>query len=182
MRTFLVILTGVLILGVFYVGALLDFRSDCVSAEEGIKAQFDQNKNSYDNMWKEFRELAQVPAMRARDVQRVYTAAIQGRYGENGSQAVFQAIQEANPGLSSDLYLPVSHAIEEGRQRFAADQTALIDRKREYQTLLRSNKAAFVNPLLGFPTIRLNDYRIITSGATDTAFSTGQADEIQLSN
>lgn len=49
-----------------------------------------------------------------------------------------------------------------------------------YQVLLRSNKAAFVNPLLGFPTIRLDDYRIVTSGSTNTAFSTGEAEEIQM--
>lgn len=175
----LAILIASLFLGAGLVSSAFSFRSDCVSAENGIKAQYLQNQNAYDSMWHTFREMSQVPENRAADIERVYRATMAGRYGADGNQAVFAAIREVNPQMDSALYERIAVAIEAGRGNFASNQTDLIDRVREYRTLLQGNRGLFLN-WFGFPTVNLDQYNIVTSEATDTAFATGHADEIRL--
>ena len=177
------VLSMVLVFVIFVFGygcSAFDFRSDCVRSEASIKAQYDQNKNSYDNMWKKFKEMAQVPDMYANDLKKLYDGAIKARYGDDGSKAMFQFIQEHNPNLDSAVYTKLQAAIESGRNSFQAEQASLIDRKREYETLLNGNRALFVNVWFEFPRINLNDYNIVTSDATEKAFHDGKSDNIQL--
>lgn len=167
-------------MGVSYAGCALSFRSACRRSENGIVAQYEQNQNNYDNMWKKFREMAQVPSMYADDLKKVYDGAIQARYGKDGSKATFQFIQEHNPAFSSDMYVKLQSAIEAGRNGFQADQQQLIDKKRSYQDLLSSTKEVFVGFLFDFPQIDLAKYAIVTSDETQGAFKTGKAGEVKL--
>lgn len=169
-----------LFFGFGYVASALSFRSDCVASEATIRAQYDQDRNNYDNMFKKFREMAQVPAMYAADLQKVYDSAIGKRYGEGGSKALFQMIKEANPNFDSSMYVKLQAAIESGRNSFADDQKQLLDRKRQYETLLNGNSALAVNMWFNFPHIDLSKFDIITSDATEDAFKTKKAEEIKL--
>lgn len=173
-------LGAILVLLVAYGGCALSFRSDCVAAEAGIKAQYKQNQNNYDNMWKKFKEMAQVPEMYVEDLQKVYDSAIGKRYGENGSQAAFQFIREHNPNFSDALYTKLSSAIEAGRNGFEADQKQLIDKKRQYEVLLGGTKALFVGFWFDFPRIDLDQFDIVTSEETQDVFKEKKSDEIDL--
>jgi hypothetical protein len=168
------------VVSIMIVSSLLSFRADAVKMEETIIAQYSQNQNSYDSMWKKFKEMAQVTDMYSNDLKKVYDSAIQGRYGEDGSRAMFQWIQEHNPNLDSTTYIKLQNAIESGRTNFENEQKSLIDRKMAYQMLLRSNRALFVNWVLKFPKIDLDKYSIVTSAPTDDAFTSKKADEIKL--
>ncbi len=177
------IIVAIVAVGVFgasFAGCAFDFRSDCIKAEAGIKAQYSENQNNYDNMWKSFREMAQVNNNYADDLKKVFDSAIQSRYGANGSQAAMQWIKEHNPSLDSSTYVKLQAAIEAGRNRFEAEQKQLIDRKREYEVLLGSTAAIFVNPFFGFPRIDLTKYDIVTSDRTTKAFEEKKDDEIKL--
>ena len=57
-RTIVILaVVGLLVLNALGYGcSCLGYRQDCVQAEAGLKAQYDQNRNNYDNMWKKFRE------------------------------------------------------------------------------------------------------------------------------
>lgn len=165
---------------VIFIGTAFSFRSDCVGLEAGIKAQHEQNKNNYDNMWKRFRESAQVTAMQAEDLKKLYDSAMTARYGEDGSRAAIQFIREHNPTLDSAVYVQLQRSIEAGRVSFAADQQQLIDKKRQYEVVLNSNRAVFVNWMFGFPRIDLAKYGIVTSERTDGAFQRGTDDEVKL--
>lgn len=162
------------------VGSSLSYRSSCVAAEAGIKAQAQANASSYDTYWKTIREMAQVPEMYVGDLEKVYRSAIQGRYGEGGSKAMFQFIKEHNPTFDASLYTKIQTAIEGGRARFNADQAQLLDKKAAYETLLGSNQAMLAGWMYHFPTINLADYKIVTSERTDAAFTTGHDDEVKL--
>lgn len=175
------IAAGILALLVMvYTGTVMSFRSDSYAAEAGIKAQYDQNRNNYDNMWKRFREAAQVPRMQAEQTEKLFKVAIGARYGEGGSKALFQAIAEQNPHLDSAVYTQLQRSIEAGRIGFAADQKQLIDRKREYETMLKTTRGAVAGVWFNFPTIDLTKYDIVTSDQTDAAFATKKAGEIKL--
>jgi hypothetical protein len=170
----------VLISGISYAGCAFGFRSDCIKAEAGIKAQYSENQNNYDNMWKKFREASQVNESYAKDLKEIYQAAITGRYGASGSQAAMQWIKEQNPTIDSATYTKLQAMIEAGRNEFEAEQKQLIDRKREYEVFLGSTTALFVNPLFGFPRIDLSKYDIVTSSRTEKAFEEKKDDEIKL--
>lgn len=175
-------LAVVVLVGIGFGSSVLGFRSDCVALEEKVKAQYDENRNNYDNMWKKFREMAQVPEQYVADMKKIWDGTMQGRYGENGSQAMFQFIKEHNPQLDPSLYTKLQSAIEAGRNSFEAEQKQLIDIKREYVTLLRGNRALFVNWALGFPKIDLDKYDIVTSGKTEEDFKNKKADEVDIFN
>ena len=163
-----------------FVSAVFSFRTEAISLEENIKAQYSQNQNNYDNMWKRFKEVSQVTDLYSGDLKKLYDGAITARYGEEGSKAMFQWIREQNPNLDVAVYTKLQTVIESGRVSFEADQKQLIDKKRVYEVLLRSNRALFVNWILKFPKIDLTKYDIVISEATSDAFETKRADEVKL--
>lgn len=176
-------------LGVFVIGFLgsaiiglttMGTYNSFISLERGLVAQYEQNKNNYDNMFKKFREAAQVTTMQADDLERVYKSAIQGRYGENGSQAVFQMIKEQNPNLDSTTYKRLQDIIVEGRDTFEDNQKLLIDKKRTYETVLATFPSNIIASIFGFPKINLEEFGIVTSGRTSNAFETKKDEEIKL--
>lgn len=169
-----------LVVGVSCAGTLIGTNNSLVAQEQGIKAQYDQNRNNYDNMWKKFKEVAAVPAMYTDDLKKVYDSAIQNRYGQNGSQAMFQFLKEHNPTFDSTMYVQIQRVVEAGRNSFEANQKMLIDKKRAYETELGQFPTNLVAGFLGFPKIDLTKYDIVTSDTTTEAFETKKADEIRL--
>lgn len=178
--TLIALSVAVFLLGTTYVGSAFSYRGDCVTAEAGLRAQQDQLKNNYDNMWKKFREVSQVPAMYTEDLKKVYDSAIQGRYGANGSQAAFQFIQEHNPNFDSSMYTQIQRTVEAGRNSFEADQKQLLSMKQTYEIVLNGNRAVFVAMWFKFPTMDLSKVKILTSDQTEKAFSDGKTDELKL--
>lgn len=170
----------VLVVAISIIGWVVGFNNSCVTQENGIKAQYDQNQNKYDNFMKSVREVAQVPEMYTDDLKKVFTAAIQGRYGQNGTKAVWQWIQEHNPTVDASIYKKVQDVIEAGRLAFEADQKMLIDKKRVYENTLQVWPASMLAGMFGFPRIDLAKYGIVTSDETQQAFETKKAAPIQL--
>ena len=170
----------VLIFGISILGWVIGFNNECIRQEKGIEAQYKQNQNKYDNMVKAIREVAQIPEMYADDLKKVFTAAIQGRYGQDGAKATWQWIQEQNPQVDASIYKQVQQVIESGRREFEADQKGLIDKKRVYETYFQQFPASTLAGIMGFPRIDLAKFDIVTSAETDKAFQTKQADPIQI--
>src|SRR3990167_3376197 len=123
----IVLTASTLILG------FLAFQNGAAQHENGIKAQYTQNQNSYDNGYKKVLEVSQVTEAYAGDLETVYRAAIEGRYGDNGSQAVMQWITEQNPSLDPSLYRQIQQTIEGFRNQFQQEQKQLISRKQAYE-------------------------------------------------
>jgi hypothetical protein len=173
-----IVLFGVV--GIGCLGTVFGFRTECVNAEAGITAQFKANESSYDNMWKTFKEMAQVPKMFEEHMKDVWNSALKGRYGEKGVSTVFLALKEENPKLDPTMYTKIQTAIEAGRTRFNQDQKELLDKKAQYERILNGNTALLANNFFHFPHMDLSKFDIVTSDVTEQAFTTKKADQIQL--
>lgn len=180
---------GVLVLGVlFTVLGWVGWSNDANAFEVDIPAQYQQMKNVYDNGWKEVMETAEVPEMYKNDMKEVWQAALTGRYGANGSQAVLQFITEHNPSIDSELYKKVQEKIETFHSNFSASQTSMIAKKQSYGRFLVSNTdSRFYNMFSHYPHIKCgvpdgasDDYAILTSDKTESDFKSHKSDTLKL--
>lgn len=173
---FLVACFLVVIIAVF---SVIGTNNDCVRMEAGIKAQYSQNQNNYDNMFKKFMEATQVTSMYTEDLKKVYDSAIQARQ-KNAGNVMMNFVKEHNPTFDASMYKNLQVMIESGRNTFESNQKMLLDKKRNYEVQIGSFPAVFVVRVLGFPKIDLDKFDIVTSGQTQEAFDTKKAKAIKL--
>jgi len=166
--------------GVIIFSAFVELNNTCISNEKSIQAQFEQNKNNYDNYFKKLKEVAQVPEMYVEGLKDVYNTAMSGRYGDGGSKAVFQWLQEQNPQIDASIYKQIQQVIEAGRNDFESNQKMLIDKKRIYEVYYQQFPNSVIASILGFPKIDLDIYSIVTSELTETIFTNKESTFIKL--
>ncbi len=178
------ILIGIALLGLITIATSMMYvfsvRSSANKMEKGVVFQYEQNKNNYDKMWKTFKETAGVTAMYTEDLEKVYKSAISGRYGADGSKAVFQMIKEQNPNFDQSMYKRLQEVIEAGRADFEENQKLLLDKKKQYMIFLDEIPEGTIANMFGFPKVDLDKFGIVTSGRTEGAFDTKKDDEIKL--
>lgn len=143
-------------------------------AEKALVAEYENMENILGQYSLKVKEAAQVPGMKTEDLEKVMRGAMTGRYGAEGSKAVFQWIQENYPGQVSDtLYVQIQQIIEAGRNKFENAQTKFIDTKRVYETNLGYLWKGFWLNAAGYPKIDLAKFKIISSEHAQEAFKTG---------
>lgn len=141
-------------------------------AERELEASLSNNKNILASYTTRVMEAAQIPAMQRDDVAKVMKETLLARYGEKGSQATFQWIQEQNIQLDPSVYKQLQQMIEAGRREFQAAQTDLIDKTRGYKTNLGYLWTGFLLRVAGYPTIDLKQFDPVINTHTQEAFDT----------
>jgi hypothetical protein len=166
--------------GLTVTSCVVGTNNDCVRQEAGLKAQYSQNQNNYSSYFNKLKETAQVPAMYAGDLEKIFADTMKGRYGADGSKAAFSFIQEHNPSIDPKMYVQIQQVIESGRDSFEADQKTLLDKKRIYEVTLAEFPGGSLAHMLGFPKTNLAIYDIVTNDETTKAFATKKAGPISL--
>jgi len=174
------------IVGVLALGGLFAFASYVSAANYGneaetsLVAKHENNKNILGQYTLKIGEMAQVSDMQRDDLQKIIQATFEGRYGEGGSKATWQWIQEQNPSLDPALYNRLQQTMEAGRTEFKTSQTELLDAKRAYQTNLGYVWKGFWLGLAGYPKIDLNKINIVVATDTQQKFETGVDEGVKL--
>jgi hypothetical protein len=106
--------------------------------------------------------------------------AIQGRYGQDGSKAVFQFLQEQNPQLDPAIFAKIQVVIEEFRNKFELAQRDMIDVKRMYNTQLGSLWTGFWLGVAGYPNVDMKKFEIVTTERARQTFDTKRDQGINL--
>ena len=165
------------VVGISYISA----ANYGVEAEAGIKAKYRNNENVYAQGTQMVIEVAQVPEMYAADLKEIVKAAIQGRYGTEGSKATFQMLREQNPNLDPAMYSKIQQVIEGFRNKFEISQTGLLDQCQTYEKQRGYMWRGFWLKLAGYPKLDIEKMcmPVSTSKARQT-FETGIDTGIQL--
>ena len=145
-----------------------------------IKKQHENMQNVLSAYSLKLKEAAQIPDMYKDDLKEVYKAVLEGRYGENGSKAMFQFFQEKNPNFDSSLYTKLQQIIEAGRDEFKVEQTKLLDLKNSFETNLGYVWTGMWMKLAGYSKEDVAEYKIIKSDHATKAFESGVDTEIKL--
>lgn len=148
--------------------------------ENQLNAMLENNENIYANGTQKVIEIAQVPTMYADQVSKVTREAIQGRYGQDGSKAVFQFLQEQNPQLDPAMFAKIQVVIEEFRNKFELAQRDMIDVKRMYNTQLGSLWTGFWLGVAGYPKVDMKKFEIVTTDRARQTFDTKRDQGINL--
>lgn len=162
---------------------VIGYKQYAVKAENALKAQYSQNQNNYSNFTNSVVEMLQVADVQKDAVKEVVSATMQGRYGKDGSKAMFNWLKENNVQYDQTAFAKVVTRIEAGRKDFEQSQKVLLDQLQVYKSNTDPDNfpKGWLLSKLGFPRFDLDkDLKIVTSGKTKETFTTGTDDAMQL--
>lgn len=176
---FLVLIVGIAVVAITFV---YNTKIWAVDTENTIMTKYQDNQNIKSNLTTTVMETLGVAEAYRDDLYGVIDRTFEGRYGENGSQAVFQMLTENNLVLDSEMYKSVQRIIEAGRLEFRDAQRMLLDQQRVYQTKLDYPIRGFVLNMLGYPSDKYKDMKIgiIIDNKTRTQFETKVDEPLKL--
>ncbi|MFH1712297.1 MAG: hypothetical protein ABH846_03630 [Patescibacteria group bacterium] len=129
----------------------------------------------HDVMWKSIKQVAMVPDAAKGTFKEIYLPLMEGRYGDKGSGALFQWIQENHPEFDWSLYGKVQDVIEAKRQAFFEQQKLWIAIHKQHKDLLEKWPGSYF--VGDRDTLAIT---IITSTNTEKVYETGKDDDIEL--
>lgn len=183
MNKYVAIGVGVFVLAMVFLlgGSYVTAYNKAVNYETTITKFDESSKNTLSSYTLSVKEMAQVPDMYIEDLEKVIEATFTGRYGENGSQAVFQWIQEQNIQVDSSLYTNIQNRMSAGREEFKISQDRKIDACRNYERAYKTFWTGFWIETAGFSyTDMETKCKIVLDQDTIDTFESGIAEPVQL--
>lgn len=160
--------------------SIFSLRSSFIHQENGIKAQYRENQNVYDNFFKYVKETAQVSKEYTSQLKDVFDASIKGRCGKDGCKAQWLFLKEHNPNFDASLLKEVQIVIAAGRAKFEKNQKILLDKKLMYDNDRAGIFAGWVANMFGFPRINLDEFDIVTSDYTEQVFKDKKSEALSV--
>ena len=158
---------------VLLLGTVWSTRSKAIRLKNQIDAQYVTNKSNYDAMWKTFKEATQVTELQTEQFKDAYDALFQGRGNDN---LLFNAMKEQNPTMDNSVYTKLQDIITSNRKTFDKNQKTITDMINNYNSYVQTN---FIMQFMSFEPLNMDDY-VVLSSKTNSAFATGEDDQINL--
>lgn len=170
----IIVIATLILVGALVAGSYTSAYNYGNRMDNKIQAQYQQSENVLAQYSQKIQEMTQVPAMYRDDLKEVISATMQGRYGKDGSKALFTFIKEHNHEFDSSLYKSLQQNIEAGRADFAFENEKLIDIVAEYKTTLGTLYTGFWMRVAGFPKIDLTQFKPISNTYASETFKAGK--------
>lgn len=179
---------GFIALILFIIFSYFGYANDAVDYETRIETAVKDNKGRLGQYRLGISEMVQTLGLGADMQAEVVQGQIEARYGQGGSKAAFQWIQENNiAGVSEGTMQSIMRKIDSGRTDFQAAQTRLLDVCRGYSKLQRQPYSGFWLRIAGYPSSEYNEEggngklcRAITSKGAEKAFETGVEEALDI--
>lgn len=165
-----IILTVIVVCGISYISA----NNYGVATEARLKAAKDNVGVVMTQYEQKLLEAAQVPDMYKNDFKELIKEDIQGRYGKDGSKAMFQWIQERQMQPDAGLYKKLMQITSAGRTDIDRAQKVMVDQRQLYEAQLGLFWRGMWLKMAGFPRVNLDDYKPILVSRVETALATGK--------
>lgn len=173
-------LSLILVCCLIFGSMVISKRNSFVRIENNIVTSYDESKNVHSNYVLRIQEMAQVPKMATKQLSEIIKASNEGRYGADGSKAVFQFLKEQNPNIDQSLFTNIQKEMVGGRLDFQSKITRVIDNKKVAYNMLDDTVGGFIlKDILGMPRKNIgydggkDDYPVIMSETSVETFKTG---------
>jgi len=173
-------LSLILVCCLIFGSMVISKRNAFVRIENNIVTSYDESKNVHSNYVLRIQEMAQVPKMATKQLSEIIKASNEGRYGADGSKAVFQFLKEQNPNIDQSLFTNIQKEMVGGRLDFQSKITRVIDNKKVAYNMLDDTVGGFIlKDILGMPRKNIgydggkDDYPVIMSETSVETFKTG---------
>jgi len=135
------------------------------------------NEASFDNMWKKINQTAQATDAQKNALKEIFNGYAATRSGNGNGGQIMTWLQESVPAVDTTVYRNLQNIIAGSRDEWTVRQIALVDVAREYNQMLVVFPSNLLLGAYGFQKINA---RVVTSGRTDKAFSSGKDDDVNL--
>lgn len=176
-----IILALVVAVGGIAVMAYVGAANKGNQTENQIDQLSQSSASSLSNYTMRIGEMAQVPEKAKDHLKELVEAQMSGRYGADGSKAVFQFLKEQNISIDQRLYLNIQAEMSAGRKEFEITQNRILGQCKTYKDDLGNVWSGFWLRTAGYPKADLKTVcRAVTDSKTDDAFRTGQQTKVAL--
>jgi len=142
-----------------------------------VQAEQDVCKVHFDNMWKILHDQANVANEYKEAFAEIFPKIMEERYDNARGGALLSFVKESNPNFDVSLYSTLQKSIAAERTGFTMHQDKLIDANREHRKLLLTKPSSFFFDLSD--TIHIT---LVTSARTNSAYTTGEDNDMDLFN
>lgn len=158
----------------FLFAAYVSIHDKSAGYETRIQGSYDQARIRLGNHENVVMEMFQIDTASRDHARKIVRETMEGRYGPNGSQAVFQMLTEAQIPIDESNRAKIMNAIEAGRNQYMTSQENMISIVTNYRGELNTVWFGTIARIAGFPKIDLNKYKGISTARGDSVFEAGQ--------
>lgn len=180
MKYFIAFVIALVIGALVLVSSAVSARNWAVKQEAQLQSLDSERQQKLADYEIKITGMVQVPEMYRDDLIKVVRENIQGRYGKDGSKAMFQAMRESNITFDSSLYKKIQDQIEIARDDYSQVQTRLNDSVAVYSTGLDQFPRNIFLGFFGFPRVNLDNYKPVITDRVDEAIRTHREKPLQL--
>jgi len=168
-------------IGLALFGMYVSLHDTAVTAENNLVKYNQDRENVLSSVTLTIQQTAGVSAKYSKDLKELVKATFEGRYGDNGSQATMQFMQERNINFDTKLALKTADVIEGGNKEFQIYQSRFLEVCESYKNMLDSYVRGGFLKRMDFPRINMAETCIVVSDKdTKDTMKTGVRKEIKF--
>ena len=145
----------------------ISYQNTYERIDQDILAQYKKIESNYDKMSRVILQQAGILNKYSTDFREIYKDMMTGRYGKDGSKAMFQWIKEQNPSIDASLDAKLMTTVESQRTGFDRQQGKVAS------MIAESNKMLKVAPSSWFVDGKIKEAKIVSSTNTKMIVESG---------